>query len=100
MRQLIREILLPSPELELAGNVSQIVRLGLVLLVVFFGVGGGWIAFVPMSSAITSSGVVKVLNDAQIIQHHNGGIVKRIFVNDGDRAHKGQPLLEFEDASR
>ena len=98
MKKLFKEILRPTPELELAGNVSQIVRLGLVLLVVFFGGVGGWMAFVPMASAITTSGVVKVVNDAQVIQHHNGGIVKRIWVNDGDKVHRAQPLIEFEDA--
>jgi HlyD family type I secretion membrane fusion protein len=98
MLKLFKQIFVPTPELELAGHVGQIVWMGMILIVLFFGVGGFWIVFVPMSSAVTAQGEVKVDGDVRVIQHASGGIIKRILVKDGDEVVRGQALLEFEDA--
>jgi HlyD family secretion protein len=71
------------------------IRVGLVVLVGFFGVFGGWAAFAPLDAAVVAPGVVVVSGSRQTVQHRDGGIVTRLAVREGDRVQKGQILLEL-----
>jgi HlyD family type I secretion membrane fusion protein len=55
-----------------------------------------WIVLVPMGTAITAPGEVVFLGKRQSIQHLEGGIIKTIFVKDGEVVKVGQPLIELE----
>ena len=63
----------------------------------FFGVIGGFVAFVPLDSAVVASGVVRVSNNRQIVQHASGGVVDQILVQEGARVSQGQALLRLRD---
>lgn len=69
---------------------------GGVIIVAFFGLLGGWMAFAPLSSAAIASGVVSPDGSRKAIQHLEGGIIRDILVKDGDVVVRGQPLIRLE----
>jgi epimerase transport system membrane fusion protein len=80
-----------------AGDDLPIRRLGLWVIVIVFGVFGGWAAFAPLSSASLAPGVITVESYRKTVQHLEGGIVRSIAVRDGDQVTKGQVLVELDD---
>ena len=74
-----------------------VVSIGLLVLVLFFGVLGGWAAIAPLSSAVTASGTLMVAGENKVIQHLDGGIVREIAVKNGDKVVAGQVLLSLDD---
>jgi epimerase transport system membrane fusion protein len=72
-------------------------RLGLFVVLLVFGVFGGWSALAPLSSAALAPGVVMVDTYRKQVQHLEGGIVRSIQVKDGDSVTRDQVLLTLED---
>ena len=70
---------------------------GLIILAVFFGGFGTWAAIAPLNSAIVGSAVVKVEGNRKSVQHLDGGIVKEIDVQEGERVKPGDVLLRLDD---
>jgi len=83
----------PETERELKG----LMRLSGIALVVTFGIGGLWSALATLSGAVIAPGVIKVEANTKLVQHLEGGIVRRILVKDGQRVVAGQALVELED---
>ncbi len=71
--------------------------LGIAIVVLFFGVGGGWAATAPLAGAAVASGVVSPLGSRQTVQHLEGGIIREILVKEGDQVAAGDVLFELED---
>lgn len=71
-------------------------RLGLIVLALLIGVFVIWGGLAPLSSAVPASGKVSVSSSNRIIQHLEGGIVKAIFVRDGDKVKGFQKLIELD----
>ena len=67
--------------------------IGLIILLVSFGIFGTWAALAPLESAAIAPGVVTVKGNRKTVQHLEGGIVKEILVSDGEKVDEGQPLL-------
>ncbi len=74
-----------------------ILRAGLLIIAVFIGGLGAWMAMAPLSGAVIALGVVKVDTNRKVVQHQEGGIVKTILVKPGDRVEAGQTLIELND---
>jgi len=73
--------------------------LGGFIVIVMTVVGlGGWAATAPIASAVMANGVVTVDGKRKQIQHLEGGIVERIFVQDGAPVQAGQILLKLDEA--
>lgn len=70
-------------------------RVGLLLLFGFFVVFGGWLAFVPLDAGVVASGEVKVAGNRHVVQHREGGVVKRLAAREGEQVVAGQLLLEL-----
>lgn len=68
---------------------------GIIVIVCFFGVFGGWAAFAPLDSAAVAPGVLTVTSNRRQIQHLEGGIVTRIHVGEGDTVAAGDRLVEL-----
>ena len=50
-----------------------------------------------ISGAILAPGVVRVENNSKDIKRLEGGVVRRIFVREGERVRQGQMLISFDD---
>ncbi len=83
---------LPTPQTE----DRHYRRLGLIVLAILIGIFGIWGALAPLSSAIPASGKVSVASSNRIVQHLEGGIVKKILVKDGDRVRAGEILMTLD----
>ncbi len=73
------------------------VAAGLGVIVLFFGVFGGWAALAPLESAALAPGVVSVETKRKTVQHLEGGIVGAILVRDGDSVTAGQVLIRLDE---
>ena len=69
------------------------------LLIVLFGVVGTllWSALTPLDSAVVALGKVKVHSERKQIQHFEGGMVKSIHIQEGQRVTQGQLLLTLDE---
>lgn len=71
-------------------------RMGWATILLFFGLGGGLAAAVPLASAALAPGVISPDGSRKVVQHLEGGIVSAIHVREGDRVEQGQPLVTLE----
>ena len=81
-------------ELEKAHHASH--RLGIITVALIFGLFGLWSVFAQIETTITAQGKVITQTYNKIVMHPRGGIVKKIFVQEGDLVKKDQPLLEID----
>lgn len=73
-------------------------RVGMMIVLVTFGLFGTWAALAPLGNAVYGSGVVMVQSYRKTVQHLEGGIVKELLVRDGDTVHKDDPLIVLDDS--
>lgn len=73
-------------------------RVGFFIVIVVFGLFGGWAALAPLDSAASAQGVVTVQTYRKTVQHLEGGIVKDVLVHDGDIVKKGDPVIILDDS--
>ncbi|MFA1675287.1 helix-turn-helix domain-containing protein [Rhizobium mongolense] len=78
-------------------RLRRIVWTGNLLIGVFIIGLGTWSALAPLSSAAIASGVVETESNRKTIQHLEGGIVRQIFVRNGNAVAAGQVLIELDD---
>ncbi|WP_256572405.1 HlyD family type I secretion periplasmic adaptor subunit [Pseudomonas sp. NFACC05-1] len=71
-------------------------RVGYVMLLVTFGLFGGWAALAPLDSSALAPGVVTVKSYRKTVQHLEGGIVRELRVHDGDLVKTGDVLLVLD----
>jgi HlyD family secretion protein len=70
---------------------------GYVIIVLTFGVFGAWAAYAKLDSAVVATGVVTVESSRKTIAHLEGGIVRQILVQEGQRVDEGQLLFRMDD---
>lgn len=73
------------------------IRTGIIILAVAFGGFGGWAVLAPLAGAIIVPASIKIASYRKTVQHLDGGIVREILVQAGDRVKQGQPLITLED---
>ncbi|WP_046787370.1 HlyD family type I secretion periplasmic adaptor subunit [Pseudomonas putida] len=76
----------------------KIRRFGYAVILVVFGIFGGWAAFAPIDGAVYAPGVVTVQTYRKTVSHLEGGIVKDVLVHDGDMVKKGDPLILLDES--
>lgn len=74
----------------------RIIRQGLAVIILFFGVFGVWSILGSISGAVIAQGTIKVESERKTIQHLEGGLVESILVNDGDEVTRGQSLIVLQ----
>jgi HlyD family secretion protein len=72
---------------------TNYVRLGYVIILLFFGSVGAWIGYVPVSSAAIAPGLLGKDGNRKTVQHLEGGIIHKILINDGDKVEANQELI-------
>lgn len=71
-------------------------RIGMIILLLSFGLFGGWATLAPLNSAALAPGVVTVKSYRKTVQHLEGGIVRELRVRDGDQVKAGDVLLVLD----
>lgn len=77
-------------------NYKRYAAIGIAVIVLTFGVLGGWAAFAPLGSAVIGNGTVTGEGNRKTIQHLEGGMLRKIRVREGDRVKAGQVLFELD----
>ena len=80
-------------------NPTRYIIAGLVVIFCFFGGLTAWAVYFPFEGAVIASGTVKVFGERKKVQHLEGGMIKKIYVKEGDQVEKGQVLLELKSSS-
>lgn len=75
---------------------NRIIRQGVLIILLFFGVLGVWAAFGHISGAVVAPGTIKIETERKTVQHLEGGIVEAILVREGEEVREGQPLITLE----
>ena len=70
-------------------DFASIIRQGLLVLFLFFGVLGSWAVFGKISGAVVVPGTVIIDTERKTVQHLEGGIVGVIHVREGERVREG-----------
>lgn len=90
------EVVYDDPEKDFL-NPKRLIRTGGVVVAVFVFGFLGWAALAPLDSALVAQGVVVVETHRKSIQHLEGGIVRDIFVKEGERVPAGAALVQLDD---
>ena len=77
-------------------DYRKVAVIGLAVIAATFGAMGVWAAVTPLSSAVIGHGTVTNDTNRQTIQHFEGGIVRGIFVKEGDHVKAGQLLFQLD----
>ena len=70
----------------------------LIMAVVTMGFGV-WGHMAPIAGAVVASGVFVVTGQNKIVQHLEGGVIREIYVREGDKVEAGQLLLELDETA-
>jgi HlyD family type I secretion membrane fusion protein len=76
--------------------MSGATRLGLLTLVLLFGVLGTLCGVAPLGSAVIGSGALAVHGNHQTVQHREGGIVADLAVHEGSLVQQGELLIRLD----
>ncbi|WP_102225926.1 HlyD family type I secretion periplasmic adaptor subunit [Acidimangrovimonas sediminis] len=68
-----------------------------VLLAGLVGLCGGWAVQAKLSGAVIAHGEVVVRAQLKHVQHPDGGIIRAILVENGDKVRAGQVVMRLED---
>lgn len=85
-------------ELVLPTNTAQPARIGLWVLGIGFGGFLLWAGMAPLDEGVPTPGMVTIETKRKAVQHLSGGIVKQVFVKEGQFVKNGDPLIAIDDA--
>jgi HlyD family secretion protein/epimerase transport system membrane fusion protein len=94
------DVLRPMPSLggkAVPTSPWPVVWVGVSVIVLFFGVLGGWAAVAPLASAVQASGTLTVSGQNKVVQHLDGGIIRELLVKNGDKVTEGQTIIRMDD---
>lgn len=74
----------------------RIIRQGLLVIFLFFGILGGWAFFGTIQGAVVGNGRIKIDTERKIVQHLEGGIVDEILIREGQEVVQGEPLIVLQ----
>lgn len=74
----------------------RVAALGYGLIILTFGVLGGWAAIAKIDKAVSAPGVVAIDTNHKTVQHLEGGIVREILVKEGEAVAQEAVLFRFE----
>ncbi|MDL2269278.1 HlyD family type I secretion periplasmic adaptor subunit [Desulfosarcina sp. OttesenSCG-928-A07] len=77
-------------------NPRKIIRQGIIIVILFFGVMGTWSIMAHITGAVVAPGTIKVETERKTVQHLEGGIVDTILVREGDHVRAGDTLVTLK----
>lgn len=69
--------------------------MGYVIVLITFGVFGGWAAVAKLDSAVFAPGTLSLEGNRKVVQHLEGGIVQEILVKEADTVEEGDIVLRL-----
>ncbi len=70
---------------------------GIAVFLLLFAGAGSWVAMARLAGAVVAAGRVVVKGQPKSIQHLDGGILKAIYVRNGQAVRQGDLLIELDD---
>jgi HlyD family secretion protein len=70
---------------------------GYAVILLTFGVVGGWAATAPLASAVVAHGVLVAETNRKTVQHFEGGMISKINVREGDHVSAGDVLFRMDE---
>lgn len=86
----------PVDERDLMASLRPPFLVGLVIIVVFFGVLGVWAGTAPLAGGAYAQGIVSPDGSRKTVQHLEGGIISELRVREGDVVVAGDVLVVLE----
>lgn len=86
-------------QLALPTDTARPIRVGLWALAVGFGGFLLWASLAPLDEGVPTAGTVSIDTKRKAIQHQFGGIVKQVFVKEGQVVKADDPLIRLDDAN-
>lgn len=86
-----------TTEIAINSDHRPVGRLGCLILLLTLGIFGGWSVYAPIDSSSLAQGIVTVKSHRKTVQHLEGGIVKTLWVKDGDKVETGDLLITLDD---
>jgi HlyD family type I secretion membrane fusion protein len=71
-------------------------RIGYLVILMTFGVMGGWAAVAPLDRAVVASGSVTNEGSRKLVQHLEGGIIQEVLVKEGQMVEEGEVLFRLQ----
>lgn len=68
---------------------------GYALIFSTFGVMGAWAAVARLDRAVVSPGTVMIESNRKVVQHYEGGMIKEVFVKEGESVKEGDLLARL-----
>ncbi len=87
----------PAAEPQLPADTRQVIRGGMLLLLLGFGGFMAWAIWAPLDEGVPAPGTVIVESSRKQVQHPSGGVVKEILVKEAQSVRAGNVLLRMED---
>ncbi|WP_421852712.1 HlyD family type I secretion periplasmic adaptor subunit [Oricola sp.] len=81
---------------EVKTGTGSVLFVGYAALFVFAVIFGVWASTAPLSGAAIADGVVAAAGRNQVVQHLEGGIIKALHVEEGDRVRRGDAMFEID----
>jgi protease secretion system membrane fusion protein len=85
----------PDPLPEASTDAGSAARYGVGFLAVALGGFLLWACLAPLDQGVIGSGKVVVAGERKAVQSRVGGVVEKMYVNDGDRVTQGQLLVQL-----
>ena len=79
-----------------SSSAKKSILFGLAVIIIIFIGLGGWASIAPLAKAVSAPAVLVVRGERKKIQHLEGGIIKRIYVEEGQTVRKGELLARLE----
>lgn len=80
----------------ISGDWRTPARRGFGVVLLTFGVFGGWAGLASVDGAVIAAGSIVVESDRKTVQHLEGGIVKDLMVTGAAHVEQGQVLLRLD----
>lgn len=79
-------------------DTRRTIRLGFAVIVLGFGGFLLWAALAPLDEGVPAAATISIDTRRNTIQHFSGGVVRQVFVKEGQHVKAGAKLLQLEDA--